>query len=49
MIINEHEGYPISNEILVKVLLRILLQEEYINNVTYRACIKELKNDLLKE
>ena len=42
MIINEHEGYPIPNEILVKALLRILLKEGYIGNATYRACISEL-------
>ena len=42
MVINEHEGYPISNEILAKALLRILLIEGYISNATYWACIGEL-------
>lgn len=43
MVINEHEGYPISNEIIAKALLRILLNEGYISNATYRACIEELE------
>lgn len=42
MVINEHVGYPISNETLAKALLRILLNEGYINNATYWACIEEL-------
>ena len=43
MVINEYEGYPISNETLAKALLRILLNEGYINNATYGACIEELE------
>ena len=43
MVINEHEGYSISNETLVKALLRILLNDGYISNATYRACIEALE------
>ena len=44
IVINEHEGYQITNETLVKVLLRILLNEGYIDNATYGACIEEIND-----